>query len=83
MTYMDAVHSYGNAVVPYVADFTGTRFDGRTQRPVPRPFYCTKYPSSSVFGEKGVHDWNFVNMPNSASVEVDKLYHPFQSYPFD
>lgn len=42
---------YGNndaPFVPYVVDFPGI-FTGRTQRPIPRPFYCSRAPDYDEF----------------------------------
>ncbi|MBZ0306741.1 MAG: hypothetical protein K8I82_11795 [Anaerolineae bacterium] len=53
--------------VPYVVDFSGGESD-RMQRPVPRPFYCSKYKSESglTFGA-GEHAWFFYTLPNEIS----------------
>jgi hypothetical protein len=46
--------------VPYVADFLGSNNDGMIQRPVARPFYCTRYaPNDQGFF---AHDWYFFTL---------------------
>jgi hypothetical protein len=40
---LEATFTSSPETVPYIADFAGVRSSRRTQRTVPRPFYCTWY----------------------------------------
>jgi len=56
-------------VVPYVADYTNP---STTQRPMPRPFYCTWYDdTASGFVS---HDWYFYRIPKQMHFLKNQLF---------
>jgi hypothetical protein len=56
-------------VVPYVADYTNPN---TTQRPMPRPFYCTWYDDT---GEGFAnHSWYFYQIPKQMYFLKDQLF---------
>ena len=88
-TWNQAIGIYGHEyVVPYLADFTGTRENGRSQRPVPRPYYCTRYLEEASFPnlpgvtppgvltafDKDIHHWYFFSMPSSIALPSTQIY---------
>jgi len=76
-TYKDAYNSpnvtktpQGSArVVPYVADYTNPAI---TQRPMPRPFYCTRYTKDG--DGFAPHDWFFYRIPKQMHFLKNQLF---------
>jgi hypothetical protein len=58
-------------IVPYVVDYSGPP-DSRVQTPVPRPFYCSKYPSPNKFNDR--HGWHFFHLPDVVGLNNNSLY---------
>ncbi len=87
-TYAEAQSTIpNNPVVPYVVDFAGIRSTGRTQRPIPRPFYCSWHEQDGddiVFGSFGHdadqdrHSWYFFTLPNMVTIDQDQIYASLQ-----
>jgi hypothetical protein len=68
----------GNTV-PYVVDFSNLDGDpnNRTQAPVARPFYCSKYDSGiadTFFGNNRNHSWYVFRLPSTVQVSVSSVY---------
>lgn len=64
--------------VPYVVDFPGA-YGSRTQRPIPRPFYCTRADDNGINSNgrfASPHSWFFFRMPDLVTIPVEQLYSP-------
>jgi hypothetical protein len=65
--------------VPYVVDFAGTTNGPQTQRPIPRPFFCSRADDPLLSGSADQfarHGWYFFLLPDQVSVTHDELFYP-------
>jgi hypothetical protein len=70
--YVAYTDAGSTSVVPWVADFTNP---AKTQRMVPRPFYCTQYDEDENPSTGFVpHDWFFYMLPESVNLPVSQLF---------
>jgi hypothetical protein len=70
-TYEAAVSAGITYPTPYLVDFSY-----RVQHPIPRPFYCTQYRTTSTGGWTtfAIHDWYFFTMPDTVNIPSTSLH---------
>lgn len=69
-TYEEAINASVSYPVPYVVDFSY-----RIQHPIPRPFYCTRYVTTTSGWEWFAnHEWHFFTLPEAIHIPVQSLH---------
>jgi hypothetical protein len=64
------------AIVPYVVDFPGSvDSPNQTQRPRPRPFYCSYFNDPTTLRHQLVSDgFAFFTLPNTINIQADLIF---------